>query len=267
MKNSQSILLIVTLLLATSLCADVVTKHIDYQVDGAQLQGYLATPEGLVKPTPGILVVHEWWGHNEYARRRAEMLAELGYIAFSLDMYGDNKVADHPDDAKKYMQEATRDPKILIDRFNAALDLLKQQNHIDPDNIAAIGYCFGGAVVLNMARAGSEIQAVVSFHGALATQNPAVKDEVKAKVLVLHGGNDALVPEDQVEAFEKEMKAANVDYELVTYDGVDHSFTNPGADEIGEKYSLPVSYDKEADENSWQHMKDFLKEVFSSSKD
>ncbi|MEM7304713.1 MAG: dienelactone hydrolase family protein [Pseudomonadota bacterium] len=258
---------IVTMIFLTALIspafADVMAEAVSYEVEGVKLQGYLAKPEGLVNKTPGILVVHEWWGHNDYARRRAEMLAELGYIAFALDMYGENKVADHPNDAKQYMQEATSNPEVLLKRFQAALDLLKQQDHIDEDNIAAIGYCFGGAVVLNMARAGSDIKGVVSFHGALATQNPAVKDLVKAKVLVLHGGNDAFIPADQVQAFEEEMKAANVDYELVVYDSVDHSFTNPSADEIGEKYSMPVSYDQEADEDSWQRMKDFFKKIFS----
>ena len=263
MKFKQLIPAFILCLLTSSVLADVQTQNVSYQVNGVELNGYLATPEGLVKKTPGILVVHEWWGHNDYARRRAEMLAELGYIAFALDMYGDGKVAEHPDDAKAYMQEATSNPKVLLDRFQGALDLLKQQEHIDPNNIAAIGYCFGGAVVLNMARSGSDIKAVVSFHGALATQNPAVKDTVKAKVLVLHGGNDAMVPEDQVKKFEQEMQAANVDYQLVTYDGVDHSFTNPAADEIGEKYSLPVSYDQEADEDSWQRMIDFFKGVFN----
>lgn len=243
--------------------AEVTTRQVSYQVDGVELKGYLAKPKGLVKKTPGILVVHEWWGHNDYARRRAEMLAESGYIAFALDMYGDNKVADHPKEAKQFMQEATSNPQILLARFNAALDLLRQQEYIDVENIAAIGYCFGGAVVLNMARAGSDIKAVVSFHGSLATQTPAIKDTVKAKVLVLHGGNDALVPADQVQAFEEEMQAANVDYELVTYEGVDHSFTNPAADEIGEKYSLPISYDQQADDDSWQRMQALFKQVFN----
>ena len=263
MKFEQLIPAIILALFSLPLFADVLTENVSYQVDGVELQGYLVFPEGLVKETPGILVVHEWWGHNDYARRRAEMLAELGYVAFALDMYGEGKVTDHPNDAKKYMQEATSNPEVLIDRFQAALDLLKQQDHVDPNNIAAIGYCFGGAVVLNMARSGSDIKAVVSFHGALATTNPAAKDTVKAKVLVLHGGNDAMVPEDQVKTFEQEMQAANVDYQLVTYEGVDHSFTNPAADEIGEKHSMPISYDREADEDSWQRMQNLFKEIFN----
>ena len=263
MKYSYLLAAIFLTITYVPVCADVVTEQVNYSVNDVALQGYLAKPRDLAKKTPGILVVHEWWGHNEYARRRTEMLAELGYIAFALDMYGDNKVTDHPKEAKQYMQEATRNPEVLMNRFNAALHLLKQQDHIDPDRIAAIGYCFGGAVVLNMARAGSELKGVVSFHGSLASQNPAIKDAVKAKVLVLHGGNDALVPADQVEAFEREMQAANVDYELITYEGVDHSFTNPAADEVGEKHSMPISYDQQADEDSWQRMKDFLIGIFN----
>ena len=262
MKFSYLLIAIFLTICSLPALADINTQQVNYQVDGVSLQGYLAIPKGLSEKTPGILVVHEWWGHNEYARKRAEMLAESGYIAFALDMYGDNKVTDHPKEAKQFMQEATRDSQVLTDRFNAALELLKQQEYIDPDRIAAIGYCFGGAVVLNMARAGTELKGVVSFHGSLATKNPAVKDKVKAKVLVLHGGNDALVPAEQVQAFEEEMQAANVDYELVIYEGVDHSFTNPAADEIGEKHSMPISYDQEADEDSWQRMKNLLIEIF-----
>ena len=263
MKHNFLLTAIFLTIWASPAFADVITKQINYQVDGVSLHGYLAKPRGLINKTPGVLVVHEWWGHNEYARRRAEMLAESGYIAFALDLYGDNKVTDHPKEAKEFMQEATRDSQVLIDRFNAALELVRQQDHIDPDRIAAIGYCFGGAVVLNMARAGSDLKGVVSFHGSLATRNPAVKDTVKARVLVLHGGNDALVPVEQVQAFEEEMQAADVDYELVTYEGVDHSFTNPAADEIGEKHSMPISYDQQADEDSWQRMKIFLNDIFS----
>jgi dienelactone hydrolase len=246
-----------------ALWAEVVSKQVDYQSDGVSLQGYLAYQDEGVEVRPAVLVVHEWWGHNDYARRRAEMLAELGYVAFALDMYGDGKVANHPDDAKKFMQEAMSDQVTFKNRFLSALDYVRQQKNVDSSNIAAIGYCFGGGVVLNMARTGVELKGVASFHGSLATKTPAKKGHVISQVMVFHGGNDAFISEQQLEDFRAEMLAANVQHEIVIYDAVDHSFTNPDADIFAEKYSMPLSYDEEADADSWVKLQIFLQRVFA----
>ena len=255
------VMILLGLLLTAPSIAEVVTQEVSYQSGEVTLQGYLAYNKD-AEQRPAVLVVHEWWGHNQYARERAKMLAKLGYVAFALDMYGEGKVADHPDDAKKFMQEAMQDQAMLKERFMAALDYVRQLGQVDKESIAAIGYCFGGGVVLNMARQGVDLNGVVSFHGSLATNQLASKDKVTAKVLVLHGGNDAFIPESQVISFEEEMTAANVDYEVVVYENVDHSFTNPAADDFAEKYDMPVSYDQEADHQSWAKMKDFLAELF-----
>ncbi len=263
MKMKKTILLLLTILFATPSIAEVVTQEVSYQSGDVALQGFLAY-DNTLKRRPAVLVVHEWWGHNSYARIRAKMLAKLGYVAFALDMYGDGKVADHPDDAKKFMQEAMQDQSILKARFIAALNYVRQLDNVDQKSIAAIGYCFGGGVVLNMARQGVDLDGVVSFHGSLVSQHLASKDQVTAKVLVFHGGNDAFIPESQVISFEEEMTAANVDHEIVVYENVDHSFTNPDADDFAEKYNMPVSYDQDADHKSWAKMKVFLAELFGN---
>jgi dienelactone hydrolase len=243
--------------------ADVISKQVSYQSNGVSLQGYIAYQEEGVKKKPGVLVVHEWWGHNDYARRRAEMLAELGYVAFALDMYGDGKLAKHPDDAKKFMQEAMSDQVVFKNRFLSALDYVRQQENVDLSNVAAIGYCFGGGVVLNMARMGVDLKGVASFHGSLATKTPAKKDQITSQIIVFHGANDAFVSEQQLDDFRAEMLAAGAPHEIVVYEAVDHSFTNPEADMFAEKYSMPLSYDEEADEDSWAKLQIFLQRIFN----
>ncbi|MEM7401355.1 MAG: dienelactone hydrolase family protein [Pseudomonadota bacterium] len=242
---------------------ELVTQEIEYQSDDALLTGYLAYDSSLEGKRPGVLVVHEWWGHNSYARRRAEMLAEQGYVAFAVDMYGDGKLAEHPDDAGKFMQQVTSNMPLAEKRLAAALGILNQQNVTDSSKTAAIGYCFGGAMVLHLARIGSDIDGVVSFHGSLGTKTPAEKNTVKAKVLVLHGEDDAFIPAEQVDAFKAEMKNAEVQYEFISYPNVKHSFTNPEADEFNEKFNLSaVKYDQHADEDSWNRMLKFFNQIF-----
>jgi len=238
------------------------SEEVVYRVGDEEFTGYLAWDDAIEGKRPGVLVVHEWWGHNAYARKRADMLAGLGYTAFALDMYGTGKVADHPDDAKKFMQAVTANMAVAEKRFDAAKKLLQQQPTVDPDRIAAIGYCFGGGVVLHMARTGEDLDGVVSFHGSLATTTPAQKGRVKARVLVFTGAADPFAPPETVSAFEKEMQAAAVDYRLVSYPGVKHSFTNPGADAFAERFGMPLAYDKHADEDSWQQTQAFFKEIF-----
>jgi dienelactone hydrolase len=231
--------------------------------DGSQvLQGYLAYDKAFPGKRPGVLIVHEWWGHNDYVRKRAEMLADLGYVAFALDMYGDGRQASHPKEAAEFSGEIQRNHTLGMKRFLAAYQFLRKQGKVDPERIAAIGYCFGGAVVLHMARAGVDLDGVVSFHGSLATDAPAKAGLTPAKVLVLHGGSDKFVLAEEVANFVKEMEAAGVDYQMVTYPEAMHGFTNPNATLYGEKFNIPLQYNGEADRESWEEMKTFLKEIF-----
>jgi dienelactone hydrolase len=236
--------------------------EVDYTANGVVLKGYLAYDESLEGQRPGVLVVHEWWGHNEYARERARMLAELGYTALAVDMYGEGKQAEHPEDAGKFASEVMQNMEVGQARFMAALELLKQHETTDPERIAAIGYCFGGAVVLNMARLGVDLDGVVSFHGSLATQHPAEPGKVKAKILVCHGAEDQFVTQEQIDQFKEEMKNANVDLQFISYEGAKHSFTNPEADTYGEKFNLPLAYNEEADKKSWADMQKFFDSIF-----
>ena len=251
---------------ANSPQANIATQEIEYQVKGVTLKGYLAYDQDLKTKRPGILVVHEWWGHNDYVRRRAEMLAELGSVAFAVDMYGDGKLAEHPSDAGKFMKQVTTNMPIAEGRLNAALQVLNQQEFTDTEKTAAIGYCFGGAMVLHLARIGADIDGVVSFHGSLGTQSPAKKDSVKARVLALHGADDPFIPIEQVDAFKQEMQHAGAHYEFVAYPNVKHSFTNPQANEFSKKFNLPaLQYDQHADNDSWNRMQAFLKEIFKQN--
>ncbi|TLS67233.1 dienelactone hydrolase family protein [Mariprofundus erugo] len=243
--------------------AEIQTREIVYQVDGNDFTGYLAFDDTLTQEHPGILIVHEWWGHNSYARKRAEMLAALGYTAFALDMYGSGNVADHPDDAKALMMAATSDIGVTHQRFQAGLNVLLEQPGVDAKKIAVIGYCMGGGIALNMARAGADVAAVVTFHGSLGTTAPAKPGEIKARIMVFTGADDPFVPPAQVDAFEQEMKAAGADYALKRYPGAKHSFTNPDADSFAARFGMPLAYNKAADEDSWQAMQKFLRHTFN----
>jgi len=237
-------------------------KPVEYTSGGVTLKGYIAYDENIKGKRPGILVVHEWWGQNEYVRKRARMLAELGYTALALDMYGEGKVAAHPDDAKTFSSEVMKNFPVAKERFIAAMELLRKQPTVDPDRIAAIGYCFGGGVVLNMARQGVDLKGVAIFHGSLAAVQPAEAGMVKAKIRVYTGADDKFVSTEAVEAFKKEMTAAKADFKVIAYSGAVHSFTNPDATEIGKKYSMPMAYNEMADKESWADMTKFLNEIF-----
>jgi len=225
------------------------------------MKGYLAYNSGMKSKGPGILVVDEWWGLTDYGRKRARMLAELGYTALVVDMYGEGKVATNPGDAGRLSSEVMKNFDVAEARFTAAEDLLKKQPTVDPGRIAAIGYCFGGGVVLNMAREGADLKGVVSFHGSLGAVKPAGPSGIKVKLLVLQGGDDKFVTPENVEAFKKEMTAAGADYRLIVYPGATHAFSNPRATALGEKFNLPIAYNKKADNESWQAMKTFFDEI------
>lgn len=261
MRRSLLFLLMFTLIAATA-WGKAGGKEVEYRDGATLLKGYLAANPALKGKRPAVLVVHEWWGHNEYARKRARMLAEQGYVALAVDMFGDGKTAMHPDDAGKFAAEVMKNKAVGEARFNAALDFIKQHPQVDPERIAAIGYCFGGGVVLHMARQGADLKGVASFHGSLATDTPARPGGVKARVLVFNGEDDKMIPHEQVTAFKDEMTAAGADFRYVGYPGVKHSFTNPDADSYAKKFNLPLAYDRKADRDSWAQTLKFLKEIF-----
>jgi len=244
--------------------AAIKTETINYQSpDGTKLIGYYAYDDAIKGARPGVLVVHEWWGLNEYTKRRARDLAALGYSAMAIDMYGEGKHTEHPKDAMAFMMAATKDSAASAKRFDAGLAQLKQQPQTNPDKIAAIGYCFGGGVVLDAARRGEPLVGVVTFHGSLATKTPAAPGTIKTKILVEHGNSDTMVTPDAVVAFKSEMDKAGADYKFVGIDGAKHGFTNPDADHLGHGDHAPdVAYDKAADLSSWADMQAFLKKVF-----
>ena len=247
----------------TLLESSIVKQEVSDEVGGVKLKGFMAYDQTLPGKRPGVLVVHEWWGHNDYVRTRAQMLADMGYTAFALDMYGDGKLAQHPGDAQKFMMEVLGNIEAAEARFDAAHKILRDHATTDKTKTAAIGYCFGGAVVLHMARVGTDLDGVASFHGNLSTQSPAVEGAVKARVFVLHGADDSLIPPEQVEAFKLEMELAKVDMKLIAYPGAVHSFTNPGATVVGEALKMPLAYNESADQDSWAELDRFLGEIFT----
>lgn len=238
------------------------TREITYTDGETQLKGYLAYDDAVAGRRPGILVVHAWWGQNAYARKRAEMLAGLGYTALALDMYGEGRTADHPEDAAKFSSAVRKNMPLATKRFKEALDVLRSQPTVDPAKIAAIGYCFGGAIVLEMARDGLDLDGVASFHGTLETENPAQPGKVKARIRVFNGADDPFVTTEDIKTFKQEMNAAGADYRITSYPGTKHSFTNPDADKFGKEFGLPLAYNKEADEQSWRSMQDFFTDLF-----
>lgn len=240
----------------------LVETEINYNSDGTVLKGFLVYDGDIEGKRPGVLVVHEWWGHNEYARKRARMLAELGYTALAIDMYGDGKQASHPDDAGKFAMEVFNNIPEAEARFKAAYELLKKQETADENNIAAIGFCFGGSVVLHMARIGMDLKAVASFHGGLEAIMPAEKDKVKAFVLVCNGEDDPFVNSEQIEGFKNEMHNAGVSFDFKNYPGAVHSFTNPESDKFGKEFNLPLAYNENADKESWNELQKVLKTAF-----
>ena len=240
---------------------EVKGEEVRYASDSTNLKGYIAYDVNAKEKRPGVLIVHEWWGHNEYVRQRADMLAELGYTAMAVDMYGDGKLAEHPDDAGKFAMSVMSNLPEAEARFNAAMNLLRSHTTVDGEKIAAIGYCFGGSVVLTMANTGADLDAVAAFHSGV--QLPVMPNEnLKAKVLVCNGADDPFIPAESVEAFKSALDSINADYEYIAYPGVTHSFTSKAADEYGEKFDMPLAYDADADAKSWASMLELLGEVF-----
>jgi len=243
---------------AASAAAEVESKSITYEHAGETLQGFLVWDSSVQTKRPGVLVVHEWWGLNEYAQQRAKMLAEMGYVAFACDMYGGGKVVDHPSEAGQMANKVRENVEHWRGRALAGLDVLKNQSTVGPDRLAAIGYCFGGSTVLQLALAGADLDAVVSFHGALPDKLDASK--VKASVLISHGAADNFIPEANAVAVRKAFEQAGVDYVFVYHGGARHSFTVPDAAERG----VPgIKYDADANRRSWDYMQLFLENSFA----
>ena len=256
-------MLLAGLLTVTLARAAVVGEEVIYATGETELHGYIAHDEAVAGKRPGVLVVHEWWGHNDYARDRARQLAELGYVALAVDMYGQGRRTGHPEDAGKFAGEVKADMAAAEARFRAAMQRLQAHPLVRDADIAAIGYCFGGGMALEMARRGLPLDAVASFHGSLATDHPAEPGGVQAEILVANGGADPFVKLEQIQTFMAEMEQAGVAYTYVSYPGVKHSFTNPDADEMGKKFDLPLVYDAHADRDSWEKMKALLVGAFA----
>lgn len=241
---------------------NVIGSEVEYSTDSTNMKGFIAFDENSSEKKPGILVVHEWWGHNDYARERATMLAELGYVALAVDMYGDGKTAGHPEDAGKFAGMVMSNIDEAKARFESALETLKNHPNVDSEKIGAIGYCFGGSVVLSMANAGYDLDGVAAFHAGLGLPIMPEEGGVKAKVLVCNGADDTFIPEQQITDYKSVMDAAGANYEYIAYEGAVHSFTSKVADEMGEKFGLPLAYNAEADSASWSEMKALFTEVF-----
>lgn len=237
----------------------IVTENVEYKDHDTVLEGYLAYNGSIENNMPVVIVVHEWTGINDYVKMRCEKLAKLGYIAFAADIYGKGIRPSTNQEAGKIAGSYKNNIPLLRQRIVAALEQVKLLKKADINKIAAIGYCFGGSTVLELARSGQTIQGVVSFHGGLTTPNTEDAKNIKCKVLVLHGADDPFVKAEDISTFENEMRNANVDWQFVKYSGTVHSFTNPNS---GNDNSKGAAYNEKADKRSWEAMKQFLSEIF-----
>ena len=226
------------------------------------MQGYIAY-DADAGPKPGVMVVHEWWGLNDYIKGRVNQLAQMGYTALALDMYGDGKVAADSDEAGALMGAVLGDMDSATARIKAGYTALAGHANTDAERISSMGYCFGGAVSLHAARIGMPLRGVVSFHGSLGSFHTPAPGSIQARILVCHGAADVLVPEEQVSAFKTEMDAAGADYQFIAYDGALHGFTNPDATAKGKEYGLPLAYNEAVDKESWAAMSTFFQEVMA----
>ena len=251
---------IVNLNSVKSTSGELTTEEVSYDIDGKTHKSFVAYEGAADQVKPVVMVLPEWWGVTEYAKSRAKQLAELGYFAMVVDYYGEGKTVDNPEEAAQLSGEFYKVPINARLKFDKAKAQLLKFDNADFNKIAVIGYCFGGAQALNMARLQDELKGVVSFHGNLMTGIKPKNNDVK--ILVLNGAADTFVPAEEIAAFKKEMDSAKIDYKFIDYPNALHSFTNPEATAIGEKYKMKVAYNKEADVKSWNDMKGFLIEIF-----
>ncbi len=257
MRSLLTACLLIVALTSVTAHAEVTTMPVPYNHDGIDFEGHLAIPEGEAKGA--VLVVHEWWGMNDYAKRRANMLAEMGYVAFAIDMYGKGKVTDSPQQAGQWAGAVMGDRELYRSRAMAGFNAIKDTQFTDGLKFAAIGYCFGGTTVTEMAYAGADLEGVVSFHGN--PRPPLETDTIKASILFAHGDGDFLVPDEKLDAATDALDAMGADWLLIRYAKAEHAFSNPAAD----GYDIPgVSYNEKADQRAWAHMQSFLDEVLGT---
>lgn len=253
------VLMFLVLSISASAYGELRTEVVEYTHGDTVLEGYLAYDDAVEGKRPGVLVVHEWWGLNPYIKKRAEQLAGLGYIAFAADIYGKGKRASTSEEASALAGVYNKDRHLMRSRAQAALEVLRNHSLVDAGRLAAIGYCFGGTTVLELARSGAALAGVASFHGGLSTPYPEDAVNIKGKVLAMHGADDPFVNAEQVAVFQEEMRKAGVDWQMILYGGAVHSFTNPAS---GNDPSKGVAYNEKADRRSWEAMKLFFKEIF-----
>ena len=258
MNTLKNTILLLALIFTTSLYAQILDT-LRYEVDGEKFMGFVAKPSKITSETKTILIVHEWWGLNDYPKSRALKLAKEGFIAVCIDMYGEGIVADNPKDASELAGQIYENPKLLWLRFNAGYETALKIRGVNPTKIAAIGYCFGGSVVLNAAKMGAPLDAVVSFHGGLVGV-PLEKGKMKAAVLVCNGAADQFVSEKEILNFKEEMNINKADFTFINYDNATHAFTNPNSTKVGEKFKMPIAYNKEADDKSWTDFMVFMRQ-------
>ncbi len=241
--------------------ASLKEENVTYNSDTTTLNGFVVYDGASTEKRPAVLVVPEWWGVNDYTKTRARELAKLGYIAMAVDFYGNGSNAANPQEAAAMAGPFYKDPALVKSRIDAALAKLKEYGQVDTNKLAAIGYCFGGSMVLTAAKLGENFKGVVSFHGGLAGIAPQ-KDRLKASVLVCHGEADSFVPEPEVAQFKKSMDSVNADYTFKSYPNATHAFTNPAADENAKQFGMPIAYNAAADTASWNDMKAFFGKIF-----
>ena len=255
-----SLLVVSVLTISAQKKALIKGEEVTYNLDGTSFKGYVAYNAKQKGKRPAIIVIPEWWGATEYAKMRARKLAALGYIAIAVDMYGNGKIAADPTEAMALAGPFYKDPQMGKSRIEAAINKLKEFPQTDADNLGAIGYCFGGSMVLNAAKMGVDMKSVVSFHGGLATV-PATKGSTKAQILVCHGGADKFITPDDIKNFKSNLDSLKVPYTFIVYPGATHAFTNPMSTATGKKFNMPIEYNEAADKKSWNDMKAFFKKT------
>ncbi len=257
----RSWIIAAALLVSGSAIAAIKEEPVTYKDGDTTTKGYIVYDDAKKGKRPGIVLVHEWWGITKHMHNEARRFAQKGYTAFIADMYGDGKTADNPKDAGTLAGGVMKNPQGMQGRFNAARAALAKHASVDETKIGAAGYCFGGTVALNMARAGADLAGVAAFHAGLGTNTPA-PSSVKAKVLVLNGADDPLIKPDQVDAFKKDMDAAKADYRIINYPGAVHAYTNPEATEAGKKFNMPVAYNAKVDKEAKAEADKFFAAAF-----
>lgn len=268
MKMPRLSLAILLLATTVALNAKLVTKPVAYEHAGTKLEGYLAYDDAKASPAnkaAGVIVVPEWWGLTDYTKKRAEQVAELGYVAFAVDMYGAGITTEDPKKAGELAGQFYGKP-LMAERAQAGLDQLLATGLVDAGRVAAIGYCFGGSTVQALAYSGAPLAGIVSFHGGLLPVPADAAARNKAKILVCHGAVDPFVKKEDIDAFQKAMNDGKFDYQFISYAGAVHAFTNPDADRIAKVTGLPIAYSAAADKRSWSHMRTFFREILSAKK-